>query len=63
MLVKKLKSLSRVRLCDCSLPGPSGHGISQARVLEWVAISFANTCERVKFFSWKKMGVQGVVIS
>ena len=25
---------------DCSLPGPSVHGISQARILEWVAISF-----------------------
>ena len=26
---------------DCSLPGFSIHGISQARVLEWVAISFS----------------------
>ena len=26
---------------DCSLPGPSVHGISQVRILEWVAISFA----------------------
>ena len=25
---------------DCSLPGSSHHGILQARVLEWVAISF-----------------------
>ena len=25
---------------DCSLPGSSVHGISQARVLEWVAIAF-----------------------
>ena len=25
---------------DCSLPGSSGHGISQARILEWVAIFF-----------------------
>jgi len=25
---------------DCSPPGSSVHGISQARVLEWVAISF-----------------------
>ena len=25
---------------DCSLPGSSVHGISQARILEWVAISF-----------------------
>ena len=26
---------------DCSLPGSSTHGIFQARVLEWVAISFS----------------------
>ena len=26
-------------LMDCSLPGSSVHGISQARILEWVAIS------------------------
>ena len=26
---------------DCSLPGPSIHGILQARILEWVAISFS----------------------
>ena len=25
---------------DCSLPGSSDHGILQARILEWVAISF-----------------------
>ena len=25
---------------DCSPPGPSVHGIFQARVLEWVAIAF-----------------------
>ena len=27
---------------DCSLPGSSIHGISQAIVLEWVAIAFSN---------------------
>ena len=26
---------------DCSLPGSSGHGILQARVLEWIAVSFS----------------------
>ena len=39
-----VKLLSRVRLCypmDCSLPGSSVQGIFQARVLEWVAISFS----------------------
>ena len=42
---KKVKLLSRVRLCDpmdCSLPGSSIHGIFQARVLEWGAIAFSN---------------------
>ena len=26
---------------DCHLPGSSGHGIFQARILEWIAISFS----------------------
>ena len=30
-----------LRPVDCSLPGPSVHGIFQARVLEWIAISFS----------------------
>ena len=45
----KVKSESEVaQLCptlrphDCSLPGSSGHGISQARVLEWGAIAFSD---------------------
>ena len=45
----KVKSLSHVRLCDptdCSLPGSSIHGIFQARVLEWVAISFSRGSSR-----------------
>ena len=29
---------------DCSLPGSSVHGIFQARVLEWVAIAFSDSC-------------------
>ena len=35
---------SSLTLCDpmdCSLPGSSVQGISQARILEWVAISFS----------------------
>ena len=43
--LKKVKSLSCVRLfvtpMDCSLPGSSIHGIFQARILEWVTISFS----------------------
>ena len=41
----KMKSLSCVRLfvtpMDCSPPCSSVHGIFQARVVEWVAISFS----------------------
>ena len=36
--------LSRVQLCDptdSSPPGSSVHGIFQARILEWVVISFS----------------------
>ena len=36
-LVAKLY-LTLCDLVDCSLPGSSVHGISQARILEWVAI-------------------------
>ena len=37
---------------DCSRPGSSVHGILQARILEWVAISFsrASSCIPGKFF-------------
>ena len=45
-----MKSLSRVRLfatpMDCSLPGSSVHGIFQARILEWVALSFYRRSSR-----------------
>ena len=40
----KVKLLSRVRLhdpMDCSPPGSSIHGIFQARILEWGAITFS----------------------
>ena len=33
---------------DCSLPGSSVHGISQARVLEWIAISFYKVSSQPK---------------
>ena len=31
---------------DCGLPGPSVHGISQARILEWVTIFFSRGSSR-----------------
>ena len=42
--LKLLVAQSCLTLCDplsCSLPGSSVHGISQARILEWVAVSFS----------------------
>ena len=33
---------------DCSLPGSSVHAIFQARVLEWGAIAFSKTSNRMK---------------
>ena len=33
---------------DCSLPGSSVHGILQARILEWVAISFSRGSSQPK---------------
>ena len=54
MQIIKWKSESEVAqscstLCDpvdCSLPGSSVHGILQARILEWVAISFSRESSR-----------------
>ena len=42
---------------DCSLPGPSIHGIFQARVLEWGAIAFSNIITRVCYSSWPSTNI------
>ena len=46
---------SCLTLCDpmdCSLPGSSVHGIFQARVLEWVAISFSRVSSWSRDWTW-----------
>ena len=51
----KVKSLSHIRLCDpmdCSLPGSSIHGILQASILEWVAISFSRRSSQPRDWTW-----------
>ena len=56
----KVKSESKVAqscptLCDptdCSLLGSSLHGILQARILEWVAISFSRGSSRPRNQTW-----------
>ena len=69
--VKVLVTQSCLTLCnplDCSAPGSSVHGILQARILEWAAISFSRgssctygwclNCERLEeqvlilYFTW-----------
>ena len=37
---------------DCSPPGSSVHGISQARILEWVAISFSRGSSQSREQTW-----------
>ena len=39
-------------LMDCSPPGSSVHGISQARMLEWVAISFSRGSSQPRDWTW-----------
>ena len=42
---------------DCSLPDSSFHGIFQARILEWVAISFSNLNKEMKNLCMKIMKI------
>ena len=37
---------------DCSSPGSSVHGICQARILEWVAISFSRDVPDPEIEPW-----------
>ena len=54
IIVKSEVAQSYPPLCDpvdCSLPGSSVHGIFQARILEWVAISFSKvSCYVVRLY-------------
>ena len=47
--------VARSTLCnpkDCSPPGSSVHGIPQARILEWVAISSSRGSSRSRDWTW-----------
>ena len=53
--VKPLVTQSCLTLCDpmdCSLLGSSVHGIFQARILEWVAISFSRGSSNTREWTW-----------
>ena len=58
---KKCSRSGCLTLChpmDCSLPGSSIHGISQSRILEWVAISFSRESH-----GFKKKKIPRIVLS
>ena len=48
---------------DCSPPGSSVHGISQARILEWVAISFSRGSSRPRDWTWVPALAGGLPLS
>ena len=53
--VKVLVTQSCPALCDpmdCSLPGSAVRGILQARILEWVAISFSRGSSQPRDQTW-----------
>ena len=61
--VKVVITQSCLTLCnpmDCSPAGSSVHGILQARILEWVAISFSSIYLRAQLK--KKMCVGGLIL-
>ena len=46
---------------DCSLPGPSVHGIFQARVLEWGATVYKTIISKIgKGLPWRLSGIESV---
>ena len=46
---------------DCSPPGSSVHGILQAKIPEWVAISFSNIWVTKTFFMGKQVDILALV--
>ena len=55
LVVVCLGAKSHLTLCntvDCSLPGSSVHGISQAKILEWVLISFSRGSSQTRDQTW-----------
>ena len=55
LFVLVLVAQSCLTLCspmDSSLPGSSAHGVLQARILEWVAISFSRGSSQPRDWTW-----------
>ena len=47
---------------DCSAPGSSAHGIFQARVLEWGAISFSGYADDTTLMAKKEEGLKSFLM-
>ena len=73
MKVKVLVAQSLCNPVDCSTPDSSVHGISQARILEWVAIPFSRgsswardwtqvSCTACRFFTLWATNLTGILI-
>ena len=63
MEVKVLVAQSCPTLCnpmDCTLPGSSVHGISQASLLEWVAISFSRGSSQPR--DWTRVSYKSLAL-
>jgi len=59
-----LVTQSCLTLCDpmdCSPAGSSVHGIFQARILEWVAISFYSSLHNKKAIQWISAGCPDII--
>ena len=48
----KLISRERKQIMNCSLPGSSVHGILQAKIFEWLAISFSRGSPQLMDGTW-----------
>ena len=48
---------------DCSLPGSSVHGIFQARVLKWIAITFSNNPTVVSKYSGERNNCRSLTLN
>ena len=46
---------------DCSLPGSPVHGISQARILEWIAVSFSRESSWIRHLTHVSYNAGGLL--
>ena len=63
--LKDMEDISSDDVCapkDCSLPGSSVHETLQARILEWVAISFSRGSSQPRDETWVSWTAGGVYI-